>query len=93
MPVVLARSFELSTDDAAIARFSGEYAAVIEHWTEARGIVFGKNDPPGVRLALDITLYGQLSKTEIPVLRLRDLRLPLEAIQPTAATDRAMKGA
>jgi len=90
VPVVLARSFEIQVNDGgtAIQTFSDEYAAGIEAWTTARGIVLGTDDPPGVRLAFDVTLYGQLSKTEIPVLRLRDLRLPLEVIQPDTEAKR-----
>jgi|GEM_PF-2361484 len=94
VPVVLARSFELQVNDggAAIQEFSDEYAAGIEAWTTARSIALGTDDPPGVRLVFDITLYGQLSKTEIPVLRLRDLRLPLEVIQPAAGARKAAAG-
>ncbi|WP_425100135.1 hypothetical protein [Tropicibacter sp. S64] len=68
------------------------FAAVIADWFAAQGIALGQstapNAPPeGAFLSFDITLFSQLEsgKTQLPLLRLSDLRLTLTAVKAPGA--------
>ncbi|APR75953.1 Hypothetical protein A7982_01300 [Minicystis rosea] len=89
-PVKLARSFEISADADQIGAFAKLYAEAITKWCQDNGVAFGAAaTPAGAMLVFDVTLYAQLSGTNVPVLRLGNLDLALADIDPVPVAKHA----
>ncbi|WP_294330368.1 hypothetical protein [uncultured Sphingomonas sp.] len=83
VPVVLAPSFLIDgSDPAQLGGFAAHFAESITAWTSANGLVFGPAAQPGARLVFDLTLFAELSGSNLPVLRLRTLQLSMADVTP-----------